>query len=340
MKKLNVAVLGLGTMGKVHAEAWTRIPNAELVGVSALDREKTERLAKQYGAEAYADLTELLDQEEIDVVDICLPTYLHEEYVTKVAQAGKHVICEKPLGLHKDQAENIIKVCEENNVQLFVAQVVRFFPEYAQAHHEVKSGKVGRPGVVRLTRGGPFPRAWHNWYADESKSGGMILDLMIHDFDWLRWTFGEVKRVMARRVLQENNSDSLQYALVTLRMTDGTIAHVEGSWMHTSFRTTYEITGDKGMISYDSREAAPLVVSVRDNDSSSGSGGVAVPESPLSKGPYERELEHFADCLLTGKAPIVTPYDAMKAVEISRAAIKSANLGEPVELVDEEKVIK
>lgn len=323
-------------MGKVHADAWSRISLAELVGMSALDREKTEAVAVEYAAKPYHHVEDLLKQPHIDVIDICLPTYLHKEYVTRAAEAGKHIICEKPLGLNVQEAQEMIDVCEKNGVQLYVAQVVRFFPEYASAREQVKKGSIGKPGVVRLTRGGPFPRAWENWYADEGKSGGLILDMIIHDFDWLRWTFGEVRRVMARRVARLDGSDRLEYALVTLRMQDGTIAHVEGTWAHASFRTSFEIAGDKGMIVHDSRESAPLAVNIRASAGVSTARGVAVPESPLHKGPYERELEHFADCILAGKEPIVTAYDALKAVEISEAVLKSATSGQPVELVKNE----
>lgn len=333
---LNVAVVGLGTMGSMHTEAWSRISDVTLAGVSALDREKTEAVAAQYNTSPYTDSDELFQKEEIHVVDLCVPTYLHKEYVMKAARAGKHVICEKPLALNVHDAQEMIDSCKQHGVHLYVGQVVRFFPEYVQARDQVKSGAIGKPGVVRLTRGGPFPRAWDNWYAEDAKSGGLIFDLMIHDFDWLRWTFGEVERVMARRVSRPSGREQLEYVLVTLRMADGTIAHVEGTWAHTSFRTSFEIAGDQGMIVHDSRNSAPLEVNMRSSDVESngngGTGGVAVPESPLFKDPFQRELEHFADCIRTGAKPVVSAYDALKAVEIAQAVKQSAELGQPVTL--------
>jgi UDP-N-acetylglucosamine 3-dehydrogenase len=330
---LNVAVIGLGTMGNVHVEAWSRISDVNVAAVSALDREKTEAVASRYGAKPYSQLEALLEQPDIDLVDICLPTYLHKQFVTKAAEAGKHIICEKPLGLDVKEARDMIDVCEQNGVELYAAQVVRFFPEYVNACVQVKKGKIGNPGIVRLSRGGPFPRAWENWYADEKKSGGLILDMMIHDFDWLRWTFGEVERVMARRVVRSEGTNPLEYVLVTLRTEDGVIAHVEGTWAHPSFRTSFEIAGDKGMIVHDSRDSAPLSLQLRAHEDKGVDPGVAVPESPLHKDPYQRQLEHFSRCLMTGARPIVTAHDALKAVEISQAALKSASSGKPVEIV-------
>ncbi|GGE26850.1 dehydrogenase [Pullulanibacillus camelliae] len=330
--KLKSAVLGLGTMGRVHAEAWSHIEDAELVGVVDLDREKAQTVASQYNLQAFSDFSTLIEQSDVEVVDICLPTYLHKEYVAAAAKAGKHVICEKPLGLNVQEAHEMINLCEAQGVKLFVAQVVRFFPEYVQATEQVRRGKIGNAGVVRLTRGGSFPHGWNNWYADEDKSGRLILDSMIHDFDWLRWTFGDVQRVMTRQASYSDGKKDLDYALVTLRMLDGTIAHVEGTWAHTGFHTSYEITGDKGMLSYDSQEGVPLTMQLHSGDRQSEQSGVPVPESPLTESPYLRELKHFTDCIRTGNPPIVTADDALKAVEIAQAALASAASGKPVEL--------
>lgn len=330
-KPLKVAVLGTGTMGKVHADAWSRIAEAQLVAMTSLDREETQRLADRYGAQAYDSVDDILAAPDVDVVDVCLPTYLHKPLIEQAARAGKHVISEKPLGLNVQEATEIIDTCKQYGVQLYVAHVVRFFPEYVQAHEQVKNGAVGKSGVVNMTRGGHFPRGWENWYADKEKSGGLILDMIIHDFDWLRWTFGDVCRVMARCQSRLTGDDPLEYALVTLRMADGTIAHVEGSWAHAMFRTTFEIAGADGMLEHDSRTSTPLTVSQR-GAKVAAAQGVAVPESPLAEGPYERELRHFAECLLTGSEPIVTAYDALKAVEIAQAALKSAETGEVVTL--------
>ncbi|MFC4619534.1 Gfo/Idh/MocA family protein [Camelliibacillus cellulosilyticus] len=333
-QKLKVAVIGLGTMGKVHTNMWSNIPQAELVAVHSLDVEKMKAVAARYGAAPVQQIEELLAS-DVDVVDICLPTYLHKPYIIKAAEAGKHVISEKPLGLNAREAESIIQVCEKYGVSLFVAQVVRFFPEYAAVKEQIADGRIGKPGVVRLSRGGAAPIGWENWYADDAKSGGLILDSMIHDFDWLRWTFGDVKRVMARCVSQSSTDGHRAYALVTLRMEDGTIGHVEGTWAHQTFKTSFEIAGDQGMLAYDSQESAPLEVSLHSDENGAVKAGVSVPESPLNESPYQRELAHFADCLLTGKTPIVTAYDALKAVEISEAAIASAMSGRPVELENE-----
>jgi len=153
---LNVAVIGLGTMGNVHVEAWSRISDVNVAAVSALDREKTEAVASRYGAKPYSQLEALLEQPDIDLVDICLPTYLHKQFVTKAAEAGKHIICEKPLGLDVKEARDMIDVCEQNGVELYAAQVVRFFSRICECPCTGEKGQDRKPGDRALVARRPI----------------------------------------------------------------------------------------------------------------------------------------------------------------------------------------
>jgi predicted dehydrogenase len=113
-------------------------------------------------------------------------------------RAGKHIICEKPLARTLDQGAAILDVVARAGVKLAVGHVVRYFPDYALAHDLVVRGEIGAPGVARATRGAGFPTVPGDWFSDVARSGGVALDLMIHDFDWLRWTFGLLERLYAR----------------------------------------------------------------------------------------------------------------------------------------------
>jgi UDP-N-acetylglucosamine 3-dehydrogenase len=264
------------------------------------------------------------------MVDICTPTPTHLELVLKAAGAGKHILCEKPLGRTLQQCEQMIEAAEKAGVTLMPAQVLRFFPEFKQARDLVLAGAVGKPAAIRTRRGGPYPRAANDWYADFEQSGGPILDMVIHDFDWLRWTFGEVERVFAK-ALTFKNLDHIDYALITLRLKSQAIAHVEANWADPSgFKVDFEIAGDAGMIAFDSRFAMPLMVAKQ--DASGGGGGVAVPESPLAEDPYMLEIKHFVDSVEAGQPPSITAEDGMKAVEIALAAIESARTGRVIRL--------
>jgi len=325
---LRVGIVGVGTMGRTHASAYAKLPNTRLMGFYDSMTEAAQRVASQFGVQAFPSYEAMLEQ--VDMVDICTPTPTHLELVLKAASAGKHILCEKPLGRTLPQCEQMIEAASKAGVTLMPAQVLRFFPEFKQARDLVLAGAVGKPAAIRTRRGGPYPRAANDWYADFEQSGGPILDMVIHDFDWLRWTFGEVERVFAK-ALTFKKLDHIDYALITLRLKSGAIAHVEANWADPSgFKVDFEIAGDAGMIAFDSRFAMPLMVAKQ--DASGGGGGVAVPESPLAEDPYMLEIKHFVDSVEAGQQPSITAVDGMKAVEIALAAIESARTGKVIRL--------
>jgi predicted dehydrogenase len=210
---MKIGIVGAGFMGKTHAAGWADTP-ATVVGFTAETPPEAEALAKRYNANVYSSLDEMLP--DVDVVDICSPTHLHYEMALKVAAAGKHIICEKPLARTTRQAQEIVTACQQTGVQLLVAHVVRFFPEYALAQAAVAEGQIGKPAVIRLQRGSYRPKKpAGNWFLDEVKSGGILMDLMIHDYDYARWVAGDVESVSAQRVT-ELHLDAPDYGLVIL----------------------------------------------------------------------------------------------------------------------------
>jgi len=177
--RLRVGVVGAGFMGGVHLAAWAAESNPTVV--FSLDPTQAATLAARHGAALARSLDELLGW--VDVVDVCTETDRHAEVAIAAARAGRHVICEKPLARTLADAEAIVDACAEARVRLFVAHVVRFFPEYALAREQVVAGEVGLPAVLRLRRASFRPtHPPDHWFFDHARSGGMIVDLMIHDF--------------------------------------------------------------------------------------------------------------------------------------------------------------
>ncbi|MGQ9454394.1 MAG: Gfo/Idh/MocA family protein [Armatimonadota bacterium] len=325
-----VGVVGAGTMGRVHAEAYSSMPNAELVAVCDTRLEAARQLAEKYSIKAFDNVRSMLAEVECDLVDICTPTQTHIDYIKIVAEAGKHICCEKPLTRTTGQALEAIRVCEEAGVVLFPAQVLRWFPEFRKMHDLIASGVIGTPVVARTSRCSAYPRGADDWFADMRNSGGVALDMIIHDYDWLRWCFGKVKRVYARG-LYEANIPLTDYALVTLRFESGVIAHVEGNWARPSgFVATVEVAGTDGLLSYSNVGSVPLTIELKAKGEQKT--GVTVPESPTSKSPYYLELEHLVNCLESGCKPEVTAEDGLEAVRIGEAALKSISTGQPVAL--------
>ena len=332
---LHVLLIGAGTMGNVHGEAFAKMENAVLAGIVDKNLDKAKKLAEKLHTTAFQTFEEAIETlKKVDVVSICLPTPFHKPFLKKAADQGLQVICEKPLARNLDDAKEMIEYCKEKGVNLFVGHVVRFFPEYVRAKKIIEEGTIGKVAVVRTFRGGGFPNGSDDWYADYEKSGGLVLDMIIHDFDFLRWCYGEVERVYAKSI-KDGNLKRIDYSLVTLRFKNGVIAHVEGSWAHQSFTTRFEFAGQCGIIEHDSSKSVPVVFEGRKN--TTAGGGVAVPESPLKDNPYFVELDHFIHCIEAGKDPIVTAEDAYKAMEIALSALKSIETGREVVINENQK---
>lgn len=338
---LNVGIIGAGHMGARHADRWSRLPGchvAAVSGVADMRRERAEALATKVGdgARAYGSADELLADPAIRAVSVCVPTPHHRAVVEAAARAGKHVLCEKPLALSLEDCDAMIAAADEAGVLLSVGQVVRYFPEYADAKRLVDAGRVGKPAVVRTRRGGDCPRVEADWFTDPAKSGGVIGDLMIHDIDWLLWCFGPVERVYARALtprLATGELQRLDYALATIRHKSGVVAHLEATWADPGgFATQFEIAGDGGLLSHDSRRAAPLAVALREQEAAGG--GVQMPSSPLAApdDPFYREVAAFAKAVRDGGPAPVPAREAREAVAVTLAALESVRTGEAVEL--------
>lgn len=327
---MRVGIVGTGSMGQTHAAGWSMTP-AKLVGFVADKPETAASLATRYGATAVVNLDEMLTA--VDVVDVCAPTHLHHAIVLRAAAAGKDVICEKPLARTLPQAQEMIAACRAAGVKLVVGHVVRYFPEYALARQKVAAGEIGHPAVIRLRRGTFQPRkAADNWFLDPARSGGLMLDLMIHDFDYARWAAGEVETVYARNVRTGHPDAQVDHGLAILTHRDGALSHVEGSWAYPPplFRTQLEIAGDNGWLRYDSAETAALGLHL--HRLREDVPDVPQPGSPLSEDPYTAQIRSFHDYLAGGPPPRVTAADGLAALQIALAAIESAATGEPVHL--------
>jgi UDP-N-acetylglucosamine 3-dehydrogenase len=323
---MRVGVIGAGFIGAIHLNAYANMPEVEVVGVADARPETAATGAAVVGARAYSSYEDLIAAEEVDVVDVCLPTAYHRDLALEAARAGKHLILEKPIARNLEDAEAIIEAFDGNAQRLFVGHVVRFFPEYVRIKEMIDAGELGTVGVARASRRSPFLTGWNDWYADWRMSGGVLLDLVIHDFDFLRWSLGEVERIYARGVLgREYNR--LDYALVTLRFEGGAIAHVEGQWGYPGpFNYSIEVAGSRAMVTADSTEPAPirLLVGVMDPGES--------PDVIIGKSPFQTELEHFIRCAATGEESIVDARDAYEALRIGLAATESVMTGRPVTL--------
>ena len=334
---MRVGIVGAGSMGKVHTPAWKNLAykGAELVGIHAARANSAQSFAEQYGVKTFPSYEALLA--EVDIVDLCVPTDLHRSMTLQAAAAGKHVICEKPIALTVDDGRAMIAACDKANVRLFIAQVLRFVPQYSSAQAVVASGQIGKPAVIRLTRAAYQPRkAVDNWFTDEKRSGGMILDLMIHDYDYARWLAGDVKRVFAKSVRTIRPDAPGDYALVTLRFMGGAIAHIEGGWAYPPgfFRTSIDIAGTGGLLEWSSDTSEPMHTHLAAPPKEEAAE-VGLPPSLETETPFDFEIRHFYDAVVNNKPFLVTPRDALAGLQIGLAARESLATGRAVTINQE-----
>ncbi len=318
---MKVGILGAGGMGATHARHYSKMPDVQLMAFD-VHGEKLQRFCETWKAEAASSQTTLI--ESCDAIGVCLPTDLHLPIGLEIIDAGKPLLMEKPMASNVEQCTQLFRAAETAGVLLMPGQVVRFFPEFKSARKLIIDGAIGKPAAVRTRRGGKAPSGEGGWFKDFARSGGILLDLAVHDFDWLRWTLGEVKSVYSAAAAHRRDLGGVDYALTTLTFESGAIAHVESTWMDPAGgRVTFEVCGSEGMLEFDSRVAHSLRVSL---------SGASITESPLmpEDDPYFNQLQAFVVSVMTKEPPPVTAYDGLMAVSIAEAAIESSKSGRSV----------
>ena len=334
MDKLRVAVIGAGFIARVHIPSWKRIPGVELVSVVDIVEDKAKGYAEEFKIPAYyKDFREMLEKEDVDIVDICTPTYTHAEIAIESMKAGKHVLTEKPIALKTKDAREMIETAKKQGVKFMVAHCLRFWPEYVVIKRIVENGDIGEPRVARAYRQSGFP-VWAPWHFDENKGGGVFVDMSIHDVDTLRWIIGDVEEVYARGgVLKEKKSTAYDYVHALLKFKNGAIAYVEGSWIQPEgypFSTYMEIVGTKGALRVDNHETAAVKIW--------RPGQLPQDFTPNSEDAYYLEIKNFYEAVKYDKEPAVPGEEGLKTLEVVLAAVKSIREGKPVKLPLSEEV--
>lgn len=338
VKKVGVGVVGLGWISSVHLPSLKRIPEAELIAVCDVIEEVARSKAIEYGAKKYyTDYEKLLEDDEIDMIDILLPTELHAKAIIKALEAGKHAIVEKPIARTLEEAEEIVKVSRKAKTKFTVAHNYRFWPKFAKVKEVIDSGSIGKVKAILTTHRGWFwwKGAWTRWTL-KKESGGPIVEVGIHPIDLLRWYFGkEVTQVysLARKIHFGIEVPDLIY--ITLNFENEGVGVIEVSRTiiprNYPFYHQIHVEGSDGVIeSYDSYDYEGLIyneLGIRARE-----GELIIPRHG-----FEQELKHFIRCILEDKEPLVSAEDAKKALEISLAAVHSAEIGKPVKLPLEER---
>jgi len=339
---IKVGLVGYGFMGHMHAQCY-EAAGAKIAAVADLEPDRRREAAEKFKCAAFPSLDELLGSAAVDLVDVCTPTYLHEELVLKAAAAGRNIMCEKPMSLTLESCDRMIAAVEKAGVAFMTGQVIRFWPEYQVIKEILDSGKYGHIDWLSARRLSPPPSwAWHGWLLDPKLSGGGVLDLHIHDLDYIHWILGMPQKVLAASGAgPQGGQDSVM--TVAWGHASGAKSSAEGSLFLAPgfpFQMSLLVACEKATIRFDSAAAPALVVYPVEG----GSVAPPLPEPKVgassetqgnigSPGGYFNENKYLVDCLEAGRKPaVVTPHDARESVRFSLAVSESARTGKVVEL--------
>ncbi|MEG0252355.1 MAG: Gfo/Idh/MocA family oxidoreductase [Christensenellaceae bacterium] len=332
---LKSAIIGTGFIGNAHATAYQNIKNVQLAAIVDVNEEKGKAAAKEFNCKYYSDAEEMLKNEDVDIVDVCLPTFLHEQYVVLAAKYKKNVICEKPVTLTLESMDNMIQATQKAGVKFMVAQVVRFWPEYVKIKEMFDAGAFGDVKMVYANRIAQHPN-WTQWHKNPKNSGGGLFDLHLHDIDFLQYLFGDVKSVYA--VGKASETGCWNHVMTTLKFKDGNAATAEGIFDMTEnypFTMTFRIVGESRTVDYS------MVAGFNLEDVASSKRAAMLYENgcePKKLGieetdAYQIELQYFADAIEKNEPiKVVTPENSRHVVEIMLAIQKSLETGNVVEL--------
>jgi UDP-N-acetylglucosamine 3-dehydrogenase len=334
-----VGLIGCGNIGAGgHLPAYAHTPEAELVAVCDAVEELAHAAAERSGATAYTDYRRLLKREDIEMVDLCVPTYLHAQLAVEAMQAGKHVLCEKPIAHSLEAADAMIEASEKVGVKLMIGQVRRFDHRYMSIKEQLDAGKVGRPVFVRRAERQFLPFPPDAWQWDPKRGGGVILDIGVHATDLFHWLFGQeaVEVYAVAKSVREaaRAAGSYDHAFITCKFDGGGVGFAETSWAYPqgfggTLYAQLDVVGTEGKIQYADKDTNPMLAYTTKK-------GHELPRyfrfMSTTEYAFEEEIRHFVRCILDDREPAVGPGGARAALEMALAAQRSAETGEPIRL--------
>jgi len=314
-------------------------PDAELACICDLNEELLKERAEQYGAESYTtDYHELLARDDVEAVSVVTPDFLHREVVLAAAEAGKHILLEKPMATTVEDCEAMIEATESAGVKLMVDFHNRWNPAMWDAKQAIENGELGEPQMmtVRLNDTIYVPTEMLSWAADST----VVWFIGSHSVDLVRWMFDdEVKRVysVARsRVLAERGVDTPDFFLTILEMQGGGVAHVENCWimseaMPTVFDFKMELIGSEGTVFADC-SSHRMVQKFSPQGAEYSDVAVRTEVQGLPNGFGVQSIRHFAECVIEDREPVVGGMDGLNVTKALVAMHESAETGQPVEI--------
>ena len=337
---IRVGLIGAGFIGRNHFNQYEKLADRSAV-VALCDTEPDRRTGDWSGVggnvgdvqgtrrdlgdmKSYADWHDLVADPDVEMVDICVPTYLHAEMTIEALEAGKHVLCEKPMALTVEQCDDMLAAAGANG-KFMIAQCIRFWPDCVWLKRAIDDQRYGPLEALQLRRQASTPDySLNDWILDPELSGGAILDLHVHDVDWTVHLLGKPRSVTARAYQRPNGAFDRVHSLWDYR--PGLVVQLEGFWDMPpgyGFNMGFTACFERAAVVFDLNTGKPLTVYKPD-------GKDETPEMPPNDG-YFNEIEYFVGCIERNEDPkISTPAESRDAVAIALAEKQSAQTAKPV----------
>lgn len=316
MKKINLGIIGLGFIGKVHLKNCLNLKSARVVAVADISK-KALKFAQELGVkQLFTDYHEVLEQPNVDAVVISLPTHLHAPCAIRAAEEGKHIFLEKPLARNPKEGKKIVSAATRYGVKLMVGYPLRFSSEFGTLKEEIESGKLGDIQMVHAVNigAGPFfhraesvvPRPVPEWWFDKKLSGGgALLDLGSHMINLMRWYFGEIKSIKAY-LGYRFNFDFEDHAVCIANFESGTRAIINVGWFSQKAAIGVELFGTVDHIRIYSQSSSRVMTAFQ----------LIVGKTPKFFIPYLREISAFINCIIEDEWSSTSGVDALKDLEV------------------------
>lgn len=330
---IRFGIIGAGRIGRLHAENLaTRLLEAEVRAIADVDQQAARQTAARLKIPtATGDYHELLEDDEIEAVAICSSTNTHTRIIQEAAAAGKHIFCEKPIDFDLKKIDGALEAVENAGVKLQIGFNRRFDPNFRKVHETVAAGKIGSPQILRITSRDPAPPPIEYVKA----SGGIFLDMTIHDFDMARYLMGsEATEIFAAGGVMVDpkigEAGDIDTAVITLRFESGAIGTIDNSRQAVyGYDQRVEVFGSEGMVSVANNTADTHVYSNREGVTSAKPLYFFLERYTES---YIKEMQEFVECIQNGFTPPVSGMDGRFPVVMGLAAKKSFEENRPVKM--------
>jgi predicted dehydrogenase len=340
MEKVKIGIIGLGFMGTTHFDIYRANDKAEVVAIADSNAAKqqgdissvvanigggTNDTVDLSGVSVYADGLDLINDPAVELVDICVPLHLHKQFALAALKAGKHVLCEKPLARNSDDAAEIVAAAKASDKFFSVGMCVRYWPEYRYVYEQYKAGKYGKMRNAFFKRFSPTVsgNGWQDWFSDEERSGGALLEMHLHDTDQILYFFGRPKSVNTTGCKGFRSKESWDHVFSSYEFEDGSMVVSEGGWTAakgTPFEMSFQLICDNATVIFNH---AGLNVYYED-------GTTETPDLSAYKQPtgWHEELNYFVESIAYGKQPdkyisLDELVDGICIVEAERKSVES-----------------